>query len=369
MQFDRRLLHNFSWGLLLFSLLLSGIGLANLASTAVGAAGTATPVHLKQAYWLALGLAAFIFVALFDHRTLERWAYVIYGACLALLIVTLVLGQAVKGSQRWLDLGLFRLQPSEVMKIGLIIAVARYFKEEGEGPLSLRDLLVPLLLILPPVVLILKQPDLGTAAVLMAIAVTMLLFIGVRLPLLIAAGGLFLGGLPLAWFYLLKDYQKHRIITLFNPEADPLGKGYHIIQSKIAIGSGGVWGKGFLQGTQGQLKFLPEQRTDFAFAVFAEQWGFVGTAVLLALYFLLLIWCIGVARESRDRFGTLLVIGLTAFIAWHAVVNLAMVAGLLPVVGIPLPFLSYGGSSMITVMIALGLIQGVSMRRFMRKGG
>jgi rod shape determining protein RodA len=228
----------------------------------------------------------------------------------------------------------------------------------------LRDLWLPAIILIIPFVLIVKQPDLGTALVLIFIAASMLLFAGLQRQTLIALGFAGVGTAVAGWF-MLHNYQKARILTFMNPEADPLGSGYHIIQSKIAVGSGGFWGKGFMAGTQSQLSFLPERHTDFAFSVFAEEWGFSGSMVLLLGYLFLIVWGIYVARRAADRFGMFLAIGVTSMIFWHIVINLGMVIGLLPVVGVPLPLFSYGGTSMITTMIGVGLLMNVSMRRFM----
>jgi len=269
------------------------------------------------------------------------------------------------GATRWLSVGGIGLQPSEVMKIVSIIVLARYFTEKSNPQgFTLRDLLLPGALLLVPVLLVMKQPDLGTAMLLLAIGGTMALFAGIRrstlLALVIAGAAAAFGG----WF-LLHDYQRQRIYTFLNPEQDPLKSGYHIIQSKIAVGSGGLFGQGFRKGTQAQLSFLPERHTDFAFSVFAEEWGFTGCLLVLVLYLLIVLWGLYISRRASDRFGMFLALGVSAMLFWHIVVNLAMVIGLLPVVGVPLPLFSYGGTSMITSMTGIGLLLNVSMRRFM----
>jgi len=251
------------------------------------------------------------------------------------------------------------------MKIVIVIYLANYFSSQ-DVPLypSLFKLLLPVLIVAVPVMLILAEPDLGTAISVSAIAGTVIFFIGIRWRYILA---LILGAIPFVWpiwEHVLKEYQKKRILILLRPDLDPLGAGYHIRQSKIAIGSGMVWGKGFLNGTQNKLRFLPEKHTDFVFSVWAEEWGFVGCAVLLGLFALLVMLAFRVARRSKDRFGILLVIGMTALIMWQVVINIGMVIGVLPVVGITLPFVSYGGSSLITLCFAIGLIENVSMRRY-----
>ncbi len=364
-MFDRRLLTHFSWPLLLLVALIAGAGIANLYSTTSSWSAAATPVYLKQLYWLGLGVAIALAVCAFDYRHLEHSGFILFVVNVLLLVAVLLVGRTTMGATRWLDLGFFNLQPSEVMKIVIIITLARHFGQDTQvAGHTLRQLAIPFALMGVPVLLIVKQPDLGTAMLLLFIGMTVILFAGVRrtaLAALVACGMAAAGG---GWF-LLHDYQRERIRTFLDPERDPLGSGYHIIQSKIAVGSGGFTGKGFMQGTQSQLAFLPERHTDFAFSVFAEEWGLTGTLVLLLLYLLLILYGIAVARRAGDRFGMYLALGVTAMLFWHIVVNLGMVIGLLPVVGVPLPLFSYGGTSMVTTMIGLGLLLNVDMRRYM----
>jgi len=364
-MFDRRLVSNFDWVLLLTVLLLAGIGIVNLFSATASWNSTTTPLYLKQLLWLSGGVLIALIICLFDYRHLEYFAVHFYGLSIGMLIYVLLMGKTTMGATRWIDLGFFNLQPGEVVKIAVILLLARYFgKTANSFGYGLFELWKPTLWLLLPVVLVLKEPDLGTAVMVVAIAATMLLFAGLKRGTLIGLG--FIGALiaVVGWFGL-HDYQRARIRTFMNPEADPLGSGYHIIQSKIAVGSGGFFGKGFIQGTQSQLSFLPERHTDFAFSVFAEEWGFAGSLVLLFLYLFLIVWGLYVARRAADRFGLFLAVGVTAMIFWHIVVNLGMVIGLLPVVGVPLPLFSYGGTSMVTTMIGVGLLMNVSMRRFM----
>lgn len=364
-MFDRRLVVNFDWILLLTVCALAGVGILNLISATASWQLNSTPIYMKQLVWLGGGLILVLLICCFDYRHLEHFAILGYVITIGMLLFVLLLGKTSMGATRWINLGFFNLQPSEVIKIVMILLLARIFGRtaQPEG-YSLVELWQPALLLILPVVLILKQPDLGTALMLIFISVSMLLFAGLQRLTLV---GLFLLGVLTAvigWFGL-HDYQKARIQTFLNPEADPLGSGYHIIQSKIAVGSGGFLGKGFLQGTQSQLSFLPERHTDFAFSVFAEEWGFIGCSLLLVGYMFLIIWGIYIARRAADRFGMFLAMGVTAMIFWHIVVNLGMVIGLMPVVGVPLPLFSYGGTSMVTTMIGVGLLMNVSMRRFM----
>jgi rod shape determining protein RodA len=355
-MFDRRLL--------LMVLLTALVGIANMYSATSSWSSAATPVYVKQLYWLSGGLILAGAVAAIDYRHLEHLGYLFYFLNLLLLLMVLLFGRTSMGATRWIDLGIFNLQPSEVMKIVIIITLSCYFsRQDYLLGYRFKDLLVPFGILGLPALLIMKQPDLGTAMIVIFIGLTMALFAGIRLQTLAALTILAVGAAIGGWFKL-REYQKERILTFLNPERDPLGSGYHIIQSKIAVGSGGILGKGFMQGTQSQLSFLPERHTDFAFSVFAEEWGFAGCLALLALYLLMVIWGIYVARNASDPFGMFLAFGVSAMLFWHIVINLGMVIGLLPVVGVPLPLFSYGGTSMITTMIGVGLLLNVSMRRF-----
>ncbi|MFO7982274.1 MAG: rod shape-determining protein RodA [Desulfuromonadales bacterium] len=363
-MFDRRLITSFDWVLLLTVCLLSVAGIFNLYS-ATSNLELATPVYLKQIYWFGLGLALALFVCLFDYRHLEHLAPAVYALAIFLLVFVLFFGKTTMGATRWIDLGFFNLQPSEVMKIVLIIILARYFSEHGHfRGHTLTEMVIPFAILGLPVALVVVEPDLGTSIMLVFIAGTMILFAGLKRSTVTFLSVFSLAGASIGWFFL-RDYQKDRIRTFLDPERDPLGTGYHIIQSKIAVGSGGFFGQGFMEGTQSQLSFLPERHTDFAFSVFAEEWGFSGSLFLLLLYLFLIIWGIYIARRSSDRFGTYLAVGVVAMLFWHIVVNLGMVIGLLPVVGVPLPLFSYGGTSMVTTMLGVGLLLNISMRRFM----
>ncbi|MFC1823349.1 rod shape-determining protein RodA [Thermodesulfobacteriota bacterium] len=366
-MFDRRLLQNFDWILLILLILIACLSALNLYSATFPIRDTGgSQIFLKQIYWFLIGFVFLLITTTFDYHILERFAYPAYFFSLALLILVLVIGKVHSGSQRWLTIGPITFQPSEMAKIALILTLARYFHQRGEShkEYRLRDLWQPFLLISLPCFLIMKEPDLGTALIVMIVSFSMILFAKVKWKSLFILIFLFLSSVPFVWF-LLKDYQQKRIWTFLRPEMDPLGAGYHIHQSKIAIGSGLFWGKGYLKGTQTRLHFLPEQHTDFAFSVLAEEWGFVGSACLLALYLFLILWGINIAKSSKDMFGTFLAIGIISVLFWQLVINVSMAIGLLPVVGIPLVMLSYGGSSVVSTMASMGLLMNISMRRFM----
>jgi rod shape determining protein RodA len=290
----------------------------------------------------------------------------LYGFLIVLLVAVLVVGRSTMGATRWLNLGFFNVQPSELMKIVVIVTFARFFNNyQAVGGMTVKDMLIPLGILAVPALLIMKQPDLGTAILVILIALSMAIYNGLRWSTVLT---FVLVTIPMAWLgwsFFLRPYQKNRILDFLNPERSRLGSGYHIIQSKIAVGSGGVIGKGFVKGTQSQLRFLPEQHTDFAFSVFAEEWGFVGCLILIILYLSLVLWGLNIARRCNDRFGALIAVGVTAMLFWHIVINMGMVIGMFPVVGVPMPFFSYGGTSMITSMVGIGILQNISMRRFM----
>jgi rod shape determining protein RodA len=354
-----------NWGLILILGLIAGIGIAMLYSAADGAW---EPWAAKQA--MRFGVAALIMVvaALVDLRTWLNIAYWFYGIVMALLVAVEIKGAVGMGAQRWIDLGVIQIQPSEMMKIAAVLALARYFNgvtvEEVGRPWRL---IVPALLVLVPAGLVLKQPDLGTALMLVLCGAAMFFLAGVRIwqfGLVIAAC---LGAVPVAWRFL-RDYQKNRIYTFLDPENDPLGAGYHSLQSKIAIGSGGWSGKGFLMGTQSHLNFLPERQTDFIFTMLAEEWGFIGGMVLLGLYLLAFAYGFAIAFRAKNHFGRLLALGITMNLFLYVFINTAMVMGLIPVVGVPLPLISYGGTAMLTVMFGFGLLMSVYIHRDVRIG-
>jgi rod shape determining protein RodA len=325
---------------------------------------------LKQSVFLGIGLLVFLIGMSIPTSFFHRYAYLFYSVCVVLLIAVLLVGTVSNGSRRWLNFGAFNLQPSEFVKLAVILASARYLSRNSprDGGYTLMELAPILFLIGFPMILIMRQPDLGTALSVGAVGAFLVCFVGVRFKAILTLfGGLVAGAIP-AWSFL-HDYQKRRVMTLFNPEADPLGSGYHVIQSKIAVGSGSVVGKGFLNGTQSQLEFLPEHTTDFVFSVLAEEWGFVGCVFILGLYCLLFIKILRVVSRSKDLFSALVAFGIGSQIFFHTVVNVGMVVGILPVVGIPLPLFSYGGSSVLSVLFSLGIVIGISIRRWVHSRG
>lgn len=361
---DRRFLVNFDWVLLTLLLLVCGMALLNLYS-ATFSLSTGMPLYIKQCYLLLMGVAGIVFIISFDYKELQLWNYFIYIGIIALLALVIFVGDSAKGAQRWIDLGFFQLQPSEPTKLMIIITLASYYarKEVVDG-YSIKDLIVPILLMAIPFTLILVQPDLGTALMLVIIFISMTVFARLRWSSYMILGSTGIAMAVLGWSFVLKPYQKQRVETLLNPAQDTSGSGYQILQSKIAVGSGGWFGRGYMEGTQGHLHFLPERHTDFAFAVWSEEWGFSGCLFFLGIYFFMLAWGLHVAMSARDRFGLFLSFGVVALIFWQAVINLLMILGFLPVVGVPLPLFSYGGSSLLTTLLGMGILMSVRMRRF-----
>jgi rod shape determining protein RodA len=338
-------------------LLLCGFGLIVLYS----ASGENLAQTQRQAIRIGVALIVMVAVAQVNPATLRRWSPWLYGIGLALLVAVLVAGEVGKGAQRWLDLGVIRFQPSELVKLAVPLMIAWYLAEERLPP-TWRRLAVAALMIIVPVLLIAKQPDLGTALLVASAGILVLFLAGISWRLI---GGLAVGAAavaPVAW-YLMRDYQRQRVLTFLDPEKDPLGAGYHIIQSKIAIGSGGVYGKGWLNGTQSQLDFLPERHTDFIFAVLSEEFGLVGVLMLLALYLFIIGRGLFIASRAQDTFTRLLAGALVLVFFVYLFVNTGMVTGLLPVVGVPLPLVSYGGTSLVTLMAAFGILMSIHTHR------
>lgn len=364
---DRRLVENFDWTIVFLFFAISCLGLTSLYSalyTQIQVNPTRN-LFLKQVLWFALGCLIFLFTLLVDYQKLKKLAPWIYVVTLVALAVVLVVGDGIKGSRRWLNIGGFNLQPSEFMKLALVLQLARSFSSQDVEPFPpLKQMLPAFGYVLAPAFLILVEPDLGTTLCLLAISFTMLFVFGIRWRYFIAVAIVGILSIYPLWHYGMKEYQKERIRTVLAPERDPMGSGYHTIQSKVAVGSGMLWGKGFLKGTQNKLRFLPEKHTDFIFSVWAEEWGFWGCTVMIALFFLFICAAFRVAGRAKDRFGMLIVVGMTSLIMWQSMINIGMVIGLLPVVGITLPFVSYGGSSLLTLCAAVGLIENVSMRRY-----
>jgi rod shape determining protein RodA len=364
---DRRSLQHFDWGLLALVLLFVGIGLANLYSaTRAGSETPLPPEFRRQLIAFAIAAPAMLLAIAVDYRRLERLAAPIFLASLLLLASTLVLAPLTRGNRSWLIYGPLSLQPAELAKLGLVVALARWFHRNPASQVSrLRDLIPPALIAALPVGIIVLERDMGVAVLTLLIACTYLPFTGIPWRAWAALGAVGALGLAGVWSFALRDYQQKRILDFLDPSRDPLASGYQAIQSKIAIGSGGLLGTGYLQGTQTQLRFLPTQHSDFAFSVLAEEWGFVGSAVALGVYLGILIWGLMIARNSKDGFGAMLAVGVVGLLFWPVTINVAMVLGLAPVIGVPFPLLSYGGSALLASLIGLGLLLNVSMRRYM----
>ena len=359
-------LDNLNWPLVLCTIAICGLGVWNLASATKS---LVDPLWAKQAIMMGVGVVGIALFLLVDYRWLQTFAWPGYFAALALLGVVAFHGKKVLGARRWLQVGPLQVQPSEFVKIAVIILVARYFSRDEtgarKGQYGLVDLWRPFLYVLVPVALVMKQPDLGTALVTFFIAFTMIMFAKVRWRDLIVLAATGAAASVFAWQRVLKPYQKGRLITFLNPEAYAKSTGYHAIQSVIAVGSGQWSGKGWGEGTQNQLSFLPEQHTDFIFSVWAEEHGFLGGVFLVSLYGFLVLAALDVAANARDKFGAFLGIGVAALFFWHAFINMGMVTGIMPVVGVPLPLFSYGGSSVLADLLGVGILLNISLRRFM----
>ena len=348
------------WGLVFLISFAASIGFAMLYSAANG---SFEPWAWRQMARFAIGLVLMLGIALVDIRIWLRYAYVLYAIALALLVAVEILGFIGMGARRWIDLGIFQLQPSEVMKIALVLALARYYQGLTlEDTRRLVMLATPILLVLAPAVLVLRQPDLGTTVLLVMTSGAVIFLAGVRLWMFAAGFVAAVSAVPIGWQFL-HAYQRERIYSFLDPERDPLGAGYHILQSKIALGSGGVLGKGFLGGSQSHLNFLPETQTDFIFTMLAEEFGLVGGLVLIMLYALILAYCIVISLRSTSQFGRLTGMGITTAFFFYVFINIAMVTGLVPVVGVPLPLVSYGGTAMMTILVGFGLILGIYVHR------
>ncbi|MBI3974108.1 MAG: rod shape-determining protein RodA [Chloroflexi bacterium] len=355
---QRKSWRRFDLWLLLSALVLVGFGLVVLRSATLLADRPVSAQLLTQGAYAALGVALMTGIAFVDYRALGALAPVFYAAMLVLLVLVDVTGQHVFGAQRWIRIGFVQFQPSELAKVIVILSLARYLAAQEKQIRSPKTLLVSFAIVAVPVALVYQQPDLGTSLVLLAIWMGMTFAAGAPLPWLGAIAGVPVFGFPLVW-RLLKDYMRRRLMTFVSPERDPLGEGYNIIQARISVGSGGWWGRGLGNGTQTQLNFLRVQHTDFIFAVLGEELGFMGAVALLALFGALLWRCLRVATRSRDAFGRLLAAGVVSMVLFQVFVNIGMNVGLMPVTGIPLPFISFGGSSLVSTFICLGLLQSV----------
>ena len=349
-----------SFSYIFLIILLAGIGTLTLYSAANG---SWEPWALRHISRFAVALVLMFAMAMVDMRYYYKWAYVFYFISLLLLVAVEVTGHIGMGAQRWINLGLFKVQPSELMKIGMVLFMARYFSSMTmQGIQSIRGIIIPAVLIVIPVALIILEPDLGTALMVLSTATVMLFAVGVQVWKFVLVGLVGAAGLPIAWNFL-HEYQQNRVLTFLNPERDPLGAGYHIIQSKIAFGSGGVFGKGFLHGTQTHLNFLPEKHTDFIFTMFSEEFGMLGSLTVVFINLLVIILGYVFAYRTRNYFAKLTIIGLNTNYFLYVFINIAMVMGVLPVVGVPLPLISYGGTVMFSIMASFGLILCMSINR------
>jgi rod shape determining protein RodA len=367
-KIDRRLLQNFDWISFITVIVISAIGVMTIFSaTRQPGQAAQSPLFIKQIVWLLIGLLGLIVFVSFDYIWLSRISVPLYGTGLVLLLVVLVMGKTGMGAQRWVSIGPLTFQPSEFFKLIFIIMLGQYLCLL-RGPMGMTQLIkVFFVVVFVPFVLLFKQPDLGTAIVVLLIFLLMSLSKGLQKKALVLIVLLGLVSLPFLGNIMwsgLKDYQKNRLVAFIDPGVDPSGIGYHINQSKVAIGSGEFLGKGYLNGTQGPFRFLPERHTDFIFACFAEEWGFVGSVFLLGLYLLLFLRGLDTARKAKDEFGRLLALGITFMFAIYFFINVGMTLGMMPVVGIPLPFMSYGGTALLSNFISVGVLINVRTRRF-----
>ncbi len=356
-----RLFQGVDWGLLLIVGLIGSVGIINLYSAAVA---VGKPYHITQSIAMLLGLTGAFVLSRMDKRLYQKWAYVLYGAVIVLLMIVMWKGKVLNGSRRWIDLGVFLLQPSELLKLGVILITGRYFldREPEEHGYTLRQLAKLFGLVGLGVFFVLRQPDLGTSLTILAIFMTMVLFEGVRISSLIGMATAVVLSLPFVWTFGMEDYQKGRVMTFLNTEEGQQDQAWQVRQSIIAFGSGQVTGKGYLEGTQIQKGFVPEHENDFAAATWAEEHGFLGMLLLLSLYMALIVWSLKISASATDRFGKHIGVGMAAFFFWHVVVNIGMVTGSLPVVGLPLPLMSYGRSNLMTVLLGVALLLNTSRR-------
>lgn len=356
-----RLFQGVDWALLTIVALIGTVGIINLFSAAVA---VGKPYHITQSIAMLLGLTGAFVLSRMDKRLYQKWAYVLYGSVIVLLMIVMGYGKVLNGSRRWIDLGVFLLQPSELLKLGVILITGRYFldREPAENGYTLRQLARLFALVGLGVFFVLRQPDLGTSLTILAIFMTMVLFEGVRISSLIGMATVVVLSLPFVWTFGMEDYQKGRVMTFLNTEEGQHDQAWQVRQSIIAFGSGKVTGKGYLQGTQIQKGFVPEHENDFAAATWAEEHGFLGMLLLLSLYMALIIWSLKISANATDRFGKHIGVGMAAFFFWHVVVNIGMVTGSLPVVGLPLPLMSYGRSNLMTVLLGVAMLLNTSRR-------
>jgi len=371
---ERRLLSNVPWGMVALIIGIAMVGLTAVYSATYTAHGPSS-LFTKQIIWVCLGITVMFAALIPDYHTVARYSYVLYALSLIFLLLVAFVGKTGMGAQRWLPIGSFAFQPSEFAKLSLVLALARYFAEDPkQGGYELKDLLVPGVMLLVPLVLVMKQPDLGTALMLVFTSSLIVILAGIRFKTVMTI--VVLGAVVASAVFLvppvrhkiwksLKPYQQKRITAFIDPSSDPLGSGYHATQAKIAVGSGQTMGKGFRRGTQSQMAFLPERHTDFIFAVIAEERGFIGSSFLIVLYVILLLVGVDAAKSAKDKMGTLMAGGIVSMLTLYVFINIGMAAGILPVVGVPLPLVSYGGTSIITTFLAIGLLLNIRSRRFM----
>jgi rod shape determining protein RodA len=365
MNVDRRSLQYFDWVFFSIALILIVFAFVNLTSaTNSGVEGGMSDVVRRQGIVVGFCSVVMAVILMIDYRHFERFALLLYAASLLLLVATLVIAPEIRGARAWLFEG--RFQPSEFAKITMVLVMARHFhRNPPEASSGMRQLIGPILIAAPPVALIVAQKDMGVALLTLLVAMTFLPFVRISGRAWAGIAAAAVGALTALWSYGLKGYQQQRILDFLDPERDPLSSGYQAMQSRIAIGAGGLFGQGWMEGTQTQLRFLPTQHTDFIFSVLAEEWGFVGSILVLALFLAMLLWGLWIASSSKDGFGALLSVGLVGTLFWPAVINIAMVLGLAPVIGVPLPLFSYGGSAMLSAFISLALLLNISMRRYL----
>lgn len=349
------------WGLVLVFTVIAAVGVMVLYSVAQGSWEPWAASHLVR---YGFALIVMLTIAVVDIRVWGAIAYPTYAIALVLLIAVEIVGDISLGAQRWLDLGIVRLQPSEFMKIGMVLALARYYHDVPEGATSsIKGHLIPFAMLALPAALVMHQPDLGTALLIVGAALVIIFLAGLAWKWVAMGAALAVTMVPLAFFFVLHDYQRDRVLTFLTPDRDPLGAGYHVTQSKIAIGNGGFFGQGFMQGSQAQLDFLPEKHTDFIFTNIAEEFGLVGALFVLSLYLVAIIYAVGIARGARTTFGKLVAAGMAATLFLYVAINALMIMGLAPVVGVPMPLLSFGGTAMLTIMVGYGLVLNVQVHR------
>jgi len=371
---ERRLLTNVPWSMVALVLGIALFGLSAVYSATYTPTGPSS-LFTKQLIWVGLGIIVMFMALIPDYHTVSRYAYVLYALSVLFLVLVAIIGRTGMGAQRWLPLGPFAFQPSEFAKLSLVLALARYFAEDPrQGGYTLRDLGIPAAMVAVPLVLVLKQPDLGTALMLLFTSTLVVILAGIRLRSIVSIA--VIGAMVASFVFLvppvrhkiwtsLKPYQQKRIKAFLDPASDPLGSGYHATQAKIAVGSGQTTGKGFRKGTQSQMAFLPERHTDFIFAVIAEERGFLGASLLIVIYVVFLLTGVEAAKNAKDKIGALMAGGIVSMLSLYVCINVGMAAGILPVVGVPLPLVSYGGTSIITTFLAIGLLLNIRSRRFM----